>query len=66
SLAAKYPIILPESWMIGDRESDIQAGNAAGCRTIKLGKPSPQADFTCVNLAEAVNFILNFVPAEIM
>ncbi|HEX3047986.1 MAG TPA: HAD family hydrolase, partial [Bacillota bacterium] len=46
SLAAKYPIILPESWMIGDRESDIQAGNAAGCRTIKLGKPSPQADFT--------------------
>jgi D-glycero-D-manno-heptose 1,7-bisphosphate phosphatase len=59
SLAAKYSIQLPQSWMIGDRESDVQAGGAAGCRTIKLGQPSPQADFTCDNLDEAVTLILS-------
>lgn len=31
--AEKYNIDLNESWMIGDHPKDIQAGQAAGCRT---------------------------------
>lgn len=31
--AKDYNIDLTASWMVGDRESDIQAGQAAGCRT---------------------------------
>ncbi len=31
--AEKYNIDMTESWMIGDRPQDIQAGQAAGCRT---------------------------------
>lgn len=34
--AKEYNIDLSESWMIGDSVQDIQAGHAAGCRTILL------------------------------
>lgn len=59
SLASKYKIQLAKSWMIGDRESDIQAGKAAGCRTVKLGDAASEADFICRHLGEAVTFILD-------
>jgi histidinol-phosphate phosphatase family protein len=58
-LAEKYSIQLPESWMIGDRESDIVAGKAAGCRTVKLGEADSGANFSCRHLDEAVTYILN-------
>ncbi len=32
--AEKYGIDLAASWMIGDTESDVEAGRRAGCRTI--------------------------------
>lgn len=32
--AKDWDIDLPQSWMIGDSESDIQAGQAAGCKTL--------------------------------
>ena len=57
-LSAAHHIQLTDSWMIGDREEDIGAGNSAGCRTIKLGGPVPQATYTCGNLAQAVEYIL--------
>ena len=38
NLAKKYSIDLNQSWMIGDRWSDIASGNKAGCRTILLEK----------------------------
>ena len=36
-LAAELELDLPRSWMIGDSESDILAGKAAGCRTALVG-----------------------------
>ena len=35
--AMEKDINLKESWLIGDNLSDIQAGRAAGCRTILIG-----------------------------
>ena len=34
--AAEHDVDLRQSWMIGDRESDLLAGRRAGCRTIWL------------------------------
>ena len=39
------------SWMIGDNDSDIQAGLNVGCQTIKIGEK--------INLQKAVDKILN-------
>jgi D-glycero-D-manno-heptose 1,7-bisphosphate phosphatase len=35
--AAEHGLDLSRSWMVGDRESDVKAGLAAGCRTILIG-----------------------------
>lgn len=58
TLAKKYDIKLSDSWMVGDREPDILAGKAAGCRTIKLGAADTPADYTCDRLDQAVDIIL--------
>lgn len=34
--AKDYNIDLSSSWMIGDSDSDVEAGKAAGCRSIKI------------------------------
>ena len=34
--AREHEIDLTRSWMIGDSEHDVEAGRAAGCRTIRL------------------------------
>lgn len=51
--AAELQIDLSRSWMIGDKDSDIEAGRAAGCRTILLrqtGQPSSlQPDYICTD-----------------
>lgn len=47
--AKKYNIDLAESWMIGDQPQDTQAGEAAGCRTIRLNEQ--------MNLLDAVKEI---------
>ena len=38
SAAEKFNIDLSSSWMVGDCESDIRAGKAAGCRTALIQK----------------------------
>lgn len=52
-----YDIELKKSWMIGDGLNDIQAGRAAGCKTILIGKM--KCDFCKIMEAEGVkpNFI---------
>ncbi len=36
--AEKYNIELSSSWMVGDNESDMQAGEAAGCKVAFIGQ----------------------------
>jgi hypothetical protein len=60
---------LTRSWVIGDAPRDIEAGKAAGCRTIlftdsnlkvspaALEKKNVEPDYICSTLAEAMDFI---------
>ena len=61
--AQRDGIALSESFMVGDRFRDIEAGDSAGCRTILIGdgygetfKVQPDAEFT--TLTEAADWIL--------
>lgn len=63
--AQEYSIDLAESYMIGDRWRDIEAGKAAGCKTILIQPETnynePQAqemDAVADSLYEAAAFIL--------
>ena len=38
SAAREFEIDLPASWMVGDGLNDVQAGKAAGCRSILVAK----------------------------
>lgn len=62
--AAEQGIDLAGSWMVGDRWRDIDAGHAAGCRTILIDyryperAPSRAPDYVCHSLEEAADWIL--------
>lgn len=58
--AEDFNIDFCQSWMIGDSESDIQAGKLAGCMTALIGKGSePFGQDICVaNLKEFANMYL--------
>ena len=63
SAAAELQINLSASFMVGDRRSDIEAGRAAGCRTVFIDRNyterKPEApDFTASSLSDAVTQIL--------
>lgn len=66
-LARKHGIDLARSYMIGDSETDIGAGRAAGTRTIRIGgageieasaAPPDGADFAASSLLEAAVIIV--------
>ncbi|HLK47125.1 MAG TPA: HAD-IIIA family hydrolase [Bryobacteraceae bacterium] len=62
--AARYPIVLRASFMIGDRWRDIDAGAAAGVRTILIDRhyrerpPAHEPDFRADSLQSAADWIL--------
>jgi D-glycero-D-manno-heptose 1,7-bisphosphate phosphatase len=61
--ALKHNIDLKKSFMIGDRASDIEAGSAAGCRTIFLNRryrePKPVSqEKTFLSINSAANYII--------
>jgi D-glycero-D-manno-heptose 1,7-bisphosphate phosphatase len=60
--AEDWGIDLTASWMVGDSESDVEAGRRAGCRTIRIGlfdvRFSTSADEVAGSLQEAANIIL--------
>ena len=62
-----FTIDMSQSWMVGDRFSDIEAGHRAGCKCILLAgneeeknKTSPwaAAEFNASDLKEMADFIL--------
>ena len=57
---ADLNIDLQNSWIIGDKESDIAAGKAVECNTIIVCDKivETQADFICTNLNNAINLIM--------
>jgi D-glycero-D-manno-heptose 1,7-bisphosphate phosphatase len=62
--AARHRLDPVRSWMIGDRDSDIECGQAAGTRTILIANPRAGSkagascpDFRCADLAEAAGVI---------
>lgn len=60
-LAKGWDIDLARSWMIGDTWKDIEAGQAAGCRTILLRRgynTDVTADIAVDDLGEAADRIL--------
>ncbi|MEM6764303.1 MAG: HAD family hydrolase [Bacteroidota bacterium] len=53
--AAKHGISLTDSWMIGDKITDVDAGRGAGCRTIYLSEtPYEKASFSGNSLLAAI------------
>ncbi|MEW9121070.1 MAG: HAD family hydrolase [Thermotaleaceae bacterium] len=59
-----HGIDLNHSYMVGDREMDIDAGNKAGCTTIKIGAPYAPADYHAENLLIAAEIILTNTAAN--
>ena len=64
--AREYNIDLSHSWLIGDRDSDIECGKAAGTRMIMIEEPhssrlrgSTRPDNIAANLKDAVTIILH-------
>ncbi len=63
--AQELDIDLSVSWMIGDTAEDVQAGKAAGCKTILLARPedsgqlSGDADIQVADLSQAAQKILH-------
>lgn len=65
--ARDFSIDLASSWMIGDRDSDILCGKAAGCRTLLVQYPlsgddrqGVQADEVAEDLPQAIPLILQY------
>jgi D-glycero-D-manno-heptose 1,7-bisphosphate phosphatase len=62
--AARHALDLTRSVMVGDRASDIAAGNAAGCATVRIGHGysgealGPEANASADSLHAAVQVIL--------
>jgi D-glycero-D-manno-heptose 1,7-bisphosphate phosphatase len=60
--AEELGLDLGKSWMIGDSARDVQAGRAAGCRTILISgeteEDGDQADFVAADLHAATDHVL--------
>ena len=65
--ARKYNVDLAESFMVGDRWRDVEAGQNAGCRTVFIDggyeerRPARPADGRVRSLKEAANWILQAI-----
>ena len=61
--AREFDLDLASSYMVGDRWRDVEAGNAAGCKTIfidyEYDEQRPQlCDFQVISMDEAASIIL--------
>lgn len=53
-----HKLDMAQSWMIGDRDTDIQCGKAAGVRTIAIAETAMGADHAAASLHQAAAIIL--------
>lgn len=63
AMAARHGLDLAASWMVGDAETDVEAGRRAGCRTIRVNGDDSEskADWrvaTMKNLPELLEKVL--------
>ena len=56
--AEDFNIDLSRSWMIGDGSNDVNAGKAAGCRTVLIGTEDFGQDISAEGLFVAVNQVI--------
>ena len=55
---ARYGVSPSRSWMIGDKERDVLAGQKCGCKTILFSPSGPtQADYRVESLKEAISLL---------
>lgn len=59
SAAADLGIDLRESWMVGDKESDVEAAHRAGCRAVRLGAAPTAAELQAPDLLTAAHALLS-------
>lgn len=57
-LALKYNVDLSKSYMVGDTDTDIQAGKKAGTKAIYIGESDPLADAVVPDLLRAAEWII--------
>lgn len=58
-LAKRHTIDLPRSFMIGDRDVDIEAGKAAGTRTVFIGEAAGVGDYQFPSLLDAARWLVS-------
>lgn len=61
--AARFDINLRDSFMVGDRRSDVEAGKAAGCKTVFIDRnysetPPESPDFEASSIGHATDLII--------
>jgi D-glycero-D-manno-heptose 1,7-bisphosphate phosphatase len=66
--ARKWSIDLKNSFLVGDRWRDIEAGRRAGCRTFLIDyqyheRPAEKPDWVVPSLLEASRIILSLLPS---
>jgi len=57
-LSEKHNIDTGNSWMVGDMDTDIEAGQKAGCKTAKIGTNNPNATVNGKDLKEIAKKII--------
>lgn len=68
--AERYNIALDQSFMIGDRWKDVEAGHRAGCTTVRIDAGYAEADrgraphHRCASLAEAADWIIAHISPQ--
>lgn len=63
--AREYGVDLGQSWMVGDQDSDLACGQAAGCRVVLIEHPGSghkrggiEPDLRCSDLNEMVDALM--------
>lgn len=57
-IGKKYNIDLSKYYMVGDTDTDIQAGKRAGTKSVFLGESDPLADAVFPDFISAVDWII--------